>query len=202
MSESYEERRIAPDRITVDVTRDHRLRGRAITFNSLSKVMVNPRIGQFREMILPEAVNRTLGGTDDVKALWDHDTREVLGSRKAGTLVLTKTPKGLLVEIDPPRWAAKYVETVERGDVDGMSFAFAVPPNGDDWDFRGQDGIPLHIVKDMRFREVTITPFPAYNDTEIGLSQRSIDSFLEIQHTVKAAYNWRPKYMEMVAHED
>ncbi len=200
-SHTYEvcdgERRASVERVSVD---ERRLRGRAITFNSLSKVIVHPRIGPFREQILPDAVNRTLKGSADVKALWDHDTREVLGSRKAGTLVLTKTLRGLDIEIDPPKWAAKYVETVERGDVDGMSFRFLVPDqSGESWDFGSRDGIPVRSVKDMIFREITITPFPAYEDTTVEVSQRSIDFFLE-QH--RPAYNWRAKYQEIQRHEE
>jgi len=190
------ERRSSSDRLTVD---DRRLRGRAITFNSLSKVIMHPRIGPFREQILSDAVNRTLKGVADVKALWDHDTREVLGSRKAGTLILTKNLRGLDIEIDPPRWAAKYVETVERGDVDGMSFKFFVPDqSGESWDFGSRDGIPVRSVKDMIFNEITITPFPAYDDTSVEVSQRSIELFLE-QH--RPAYNWRARYHEIV-HEE
>jgi HK97 family phage prohead protease len=192
---SLEERRASPARITVDTLQDRRLRGRAITFNSLSKVIVHPRIGPFREQILSDAVNRTLKGSADVKALWDHDTREVLGSRKAGTLILTKTIRGLDIEIDPPKWAAKYVETIERGDVDGMSFNFVVPNEaGESWDFGSRDSIPIRSVKDMIFREITITPFPAYDDTSVEVSQRSIDLFLE-QH--RPPYNWREKYHQM-----
>ncbi len=201
-SDHSEERRIAPERIMVDVSQDRRLRGRAITFNNLSGVIMNPRIGPFRERILPDAVNRTLTGSADVKALWDHDSREVLGSRKAGTLLLTKSVRGLLIEIDPPKWANKYVETVERGDVDGMSFAFGVPtPDSEEWDFRSGDGIPIRTVKDMVFREVSITPFPAYADTEVVVSQRSIDLFLEIQSHVAHAYNWRSRWHEIQAED-
>ncbi len=195
---THEERRLAPERITVDVSQDRRLRGRAITFNSLSKVLMHPRIGPFREMITPEAVNRTLTGKNDVKALWDHDSREVLGSRNAGTLTLTKSVRGLLIEIDPPKWASKYVETVERGDVDGMSFGFMVPDrDGESWDFEASDGIPIRSVLDMAFREVTITPFPAYDDTEVTVSQRSIDLFLDVQRSV-GAYNWRSRYHDII----
>jgi uncharacterized protein len=205
-SDTSEERRLARDRVTIDLSQDRRLRGRAITFHSLSKVMFHPGIGPFRERILPQAVNRTLTGSADVKALWDHDTREVLGSRNAGTLVLTKTPKGLDLEIDPPKWASRYVETVERGDVDGMSFGFVVMPgeDGEEWDLATADGIPIRSVKDMLFREVSVTPFPAYNDTDVGVSQRSIDLFLGVQRKVKASYNWREKWqaMSVIAHEE
>ncbi len=194
---TFEERRVSPERIAIDTSIDRKLRGRAITFNALSKVVSHPRIGPFRERILPEAVDRTLSGGADIKALWNHDTNKVLGSRRAGTLSLTKTIHGLQIEIDPPKWAAGYVETVERGDVDGMSFQFFVPSeDGEEWDFRSLDGLPLRSVRDMVFREISITPFPAYDHTSVEVSQRSIDTFLHIRPD--QPYDWRSKYHQIM----
>lgn len=193
----FEERRVSPERLTIDTSIDRRLRGRAITFNKISKVVVDPRIGRHRERILSTAVDRVLTSGAEVKALWNHDQSQVLGSRRAGTLVLSKGVNGLLMELEPPRWASRHVETVERGDVDGMSFAFQIPtPEGEEWDFRTSDGIPLRTVKDMIFREISIVTFPAYDDTSVVVSQRSIDAFLE-QQPHGAPYNWRAKWHEM-----
>ena len=196
MNIQLEERRVSPERITVDASIDRKLRGRAITFHTLSRVVVDPRIGPFRERIFPEAVDRTLAGGTDVKALWNHDTNKVLGSRRAGTLSLTKVKQGLQIEIDPPKWAAGFVESVERGDVDGMSFGFFVPDkDGEEWDFRTSDGLPLRTVKDMVFREISITPFPAYESSSVEVSQRSLDAFLQVRPT--KGYDWRSRYNDI-----
>jgi phage head maturation protease len=77
------ERRFAQTRAVVDRAEGRRIHGDAIVFNSLSQVLYHPRIGQFRERILPEAVDRTLRGGTAVKALWNHDTSKVLGRMKA-----------------------------------------------------------------------------------------------------------------------
>jgi HK97 family phage prohead protease len=188
------ESRAAAARVSVD---GRRLRGRAITFRSLSHVLMHPRIGPFREQVLPAAVDRTLHDLSDVKALWDHDTREVLGARRSGTLLLTKAATGLDVDIDPPSWAAKYVETIARGDVDGMSFQFLVPEaSGEAWDFDTGDGIPVRSLSDILIREITITPFPAYPETSVTVSERSLAAFFADR---PPAYNWRRRYQEIVS---
>jgi hypothetical protein len=192
--EQYEER-TSSERLSTDQS-GRRLSGLAIPFNRTSHVISDERIGRFREMILPQAVDRVLSTGREVKALWNHDQSEVLGSRTAGTLTLNKTARGLLIEIDPPKWAGHYVETVERGDVNRMSFGFKVVEGGEEWDFRTGDGLPLHTVSDMVFREISITAFPAYDDTSVQVSQRSIDLFLECQSRVP--YQWRAKFAELM----
>jgi len=184
-------------RITVDDGPDRRLSGRAIPFNDWSKINLHPRLGRFRERIMPSAVDRTLKGPRDVKAFWNHDENIVLGSRKAGTLQLRKESSGLMVQIHPPKWASNYVETVERGDVDGMSFCFGVAdPDWEEWDFRTADGIPLRTVHDMVFKEVSITPEPAYENAMVEISKRSVDIFLQYQQAPKS-YDWRSKLHEI-----
>ena len=78
-------------------TQGRTLRGYAIAFNSISE-----DLGGFREIILPDAVDRTLRERLDVRALVDHDPSQVLGRTTAGTLRLEKDAKGLIAEIDPP----------------------------------------------------------------------------------------------------
>lgn len=175
------ERRFSQARAIVDRSEGRRIRGQPIVFNSLSQVMYASGIGPFRERIRPEAVDRTLRSGDAVKALWNHNSDTVLGNTRAGTLQLRKTPSALAIEIDPPLWADPQLETIQRGDVDGMSFAFRVTEDGDEWDFETDDGIPLRTVTDMTFSEVSIVAFPAYKATEVSLSQRSLDVFAEVR---------------------
>src|SRR5262245_2558056 len=112
--------------------------GYAAVFESLSE-----DLGGFRERIRPDAFTRSLQEGADVRALVDHDPSRVLGRNKAGTLRLRTDTRGLLVEIDPPNTTAgrDIVESIRRGDVDGMSFAFRTPKGGDDW--RMEDGVPV-----------------------------------------------------------
>jgi len=148
-----------------------------IVFNVKSQVLYEPRWGHFREVILPEAVDRTMRSAGLVKALWNHNSDIVLGSTRAGTLTLRKTSAGLDMTIRPPSWAAPQVETVQRGDVDGMSFSFRVLDGGEEKLGEDDDGVPIRGITDMSFSEVSVVTFPAYLQTTVSVSQRSLEFF-------------------------
>lgn len=173
------ERRMATGDVRVDLAEDRKIRGYAIVFDAMS---VN--LGGFREIIKPEAVNRTLTEALDVRALWNHDSGEVLGRTRAGTLALTKDRRGLRIEIDPPSWAKPKLESIERGDVTGMSFAFSVLE--DEW--RNEDGMPVRDVTDMRISEVSIVTFPAYQQTDVSVALRSLQEFALTQKGLSVAW--------------
>lgn len=151
--------------------------GYAITFNELSG-----DLGGFRELIVPEAVDRTLRDALDVRALVDHDPSKVLGRTTAGTLRLAKDARGLRVEIDPPDTTVgrDVLALVERGDVTGMSFSFqVVRPHGER--FEARDGQTVRIVSDMRMQDVSVVTFPAYQTTDVQVAQRALRGYLATQ---------------------
>jgi HK97 family phage prohead protease len=170
MSAVAEWERRASGECRVDLQQNRKIRGYALVFNTLSR-----DLGGFKEVILPEAVDRTLNQALDVRALVDHDSSKVLGRTKAGTLSLKKNSRGLQIEIDPPNTTAArdILESVQRGDVTGMSFGFRVLT--DDW--RMEDGLPVRDVSDMEISEVSIVTFPAYPDTSVSL--RALQQFKE-----------------------
>lgn len=138
--------------------------GYAAVFNSETDIG-----GAFREKIAPGAFSPSLNG--DVRALWNHDTGQVIGRTKAGTLRLNEDDHGLAVEIDLPDTQAgrDLRENMRLGNVDGMSFGFRVTKQ--EWDETG--AIPLRTIQEVELFEVSAVTFPAYEDTEIAL--RSLD---------------------------
>jgi len=155
-------------RNTIELRSDgKRLIGYAAIFNSPSL-----DLGGFVETIAPGAFKRSLSESPDVIALWDHDSRSVLGRTTSGTLRLSEDTRGLRFEIEAPNTTVgrDVLEMVGRGDVTGASFAFSVKEHR--WQERGED-LPIRELIDVDLTDVTITPNPAYPDTEVA--RRSLD---------------------------
>lgn len=127
--------------------------------------------GMFREQIARGAFAEAIG-RDDVRALIDHDASRVLGRTTAGTLRLSEDDKGLRVEIDPPdtQIARDLMVSLERGDINQMSFAFRVEQ--EQWDFDQEP--PMRTVRAVELLDVSAVTYPAYEDTEVGL--RSLEA--------------------------
>lgn len=142
------------------------LTGYAIIWNS------NTTIGDyFVERIAPSAFSGSIGG--DILALLHHDSGRVLGRTKSNTLRLKEDTRGLHVEIDVPNTTDgnDLWELVERGDITGMSFGMRVTKQ--EWDDTG--AIPHRTILEAELFEVTATPTPAYEDTQ--LAKRSLDAW-------------------------
>lgn len=146
------------------------LKGYAIVFNARSL-----DLGGFREIIRPEAVQRTMREKVDLRALIDHNTEKIIGRLTAGTLRAAPDSHGLRVEIDLPAtsYARDLQASVARGDVSGMSFAFRVMPDGDEWRREGQEIV--RYVNDMLVSECSVVSMPAYPQTEAAI--RSLREF-------------------------
>jgi HK97 family phage prohead protease len=135
-----------------------KIRGHAAVFDKWSE-----DLGGFREQIKPGAFTKALKASD-VKALWNHDSNIVLGRTKSGTLKLEEDDKGLSVEITPPSWANGYMETIKRGDVSEMSFAFIV--GKDEWN---DDGNQRTITEYDELLDVSPVTYPAYPQTSVKI---------------------------------
>ena len=118
----------------------------------------------FREQIAPTAFDRALNDpAKEVLAYWNHNTDMPLGRRSANTVRIEKTQTLFKAEIDAPdtSWGRDAVTSIERGDVQGMSFRFRVPPNGDKWE-EDADRNLIRTLVDVELEEVSPTPEPAY----------------------------------------
>lgn len=142
------------------------LTGYAARFESLS-VPMDDGDGEYRERLRPGAFTRTLQSGLDVVALGHHDSKLVLGRQSAGTLKLVEDERGLRVEIIPPDTTTgrDIAELVRRGDLDSMSFGFAVV----DEEYRNEGGEVVREVRDVDLYEVSVVTWPAYPATEISV---------------------------------
>lgn len=137
----------------------------------------------FREQIAPGAFTRSLDAGEPVYLLVNHDTDQLpLASTQGGTMQLREDEVGLFMEatLDPanPR-AAELFSALSRNDVDKMSFAFTVAPDGQ----KREAG--LRTLTDLNLFEVSVVLFPAYSATDV--SARSADDDLLLRQRWLAA---------------
>ena len=152
--------------------------GHAAVFDSLSE-----DLGGFRERIAPGAFAATIA-EDDIRALFNHSSDQVLGRNRAGTLRLAEDDTGLSVRIEPPdtNAARDVVTLIGRGDVSGMSISFRTLT--DEWNI--EDGEPVRTLRAVRLFDVSPVTFPAYAQTDVAV--RSLEAFRE---TLKPPVPWR-----------
>lgn len=141
---------------------DNILTGYAARFNSPATIG-----GLFVEKIAPGAFARSLK-TADVVALMAHDYGRVLGRTSSGTLTLSEDRQGLrfTLDVDPSTPdGATALGLVGRRDIKGCSFGFRVL--AESW--QETDDLPVRTLTDIDLVEITLTAFPAYEDTSVAL---------------------------------
>jgi len=131
----------------------------------------------FTEKIARGAFKRSLRARNDIKFLWNHDSGEILGSTRAGTLTLSEDDRGLKVEGMLPNTSRgrDVAELLRRGDVDAMSFGFSVPQGGDTGSADGSE----RTLKSVRLHEVSVVAWPAYTATAGTVSVRKYEKTAE-----------------------
>jgi len=131
----------------------------------------------FTERIAKGAFKRSLRSRNDIKFLWNHDSGEILGSTRAGTLNLSEDDRGLKVEGMLPNTSRgrDVAELLRRGDVDAMSFGFSVPQGGDSWSNDGSE----RTLNSVRLHEVSVVAWPAYTATAGTVSVRKFQKAAE-----------------------
>ena len=156
-----------------------RLSGYPIVFNSPADIG-----GMFREIIMPGA----LDGADlkDVPLLVNHNDRMIPVARSRrnngnSTMILMADEKGLRFEatLDIARnaTAAELYSAVERGDIDGMSFAFRVKKENERWEGLETDYPTRFINRFTSIHEISAVTYPAYDASDINArSKDALDS--------------------------
>jgi HK97 family phage prohead protease len=143
---------------------DFAIEGNAVAYNVRSSLIG----GQFYEVVAPGAFSDTLRADDQV-CCFNHDANQILGRKKSGTLTLRDGNDGLrfrcaLDRSNPVHQAVH--ASIKRGDVDGCSFQFNVPADGDTWE--ENSGIPVRTLKRVKLFELGPVVFPAYTQTSVG----------------------------------
>ena len=153
-----------------DEARPARIEGYAAVFGAESV-----DLGGFREVIHRGAFANSLESAD-VRGLINHDPNLVLGRTRAGTLELREDERGLAFTLYPPDTAAArdLLVSMERGDVDQMSFGFETVRDRWETDDRGA----LRHLLEAQLFDVSVVTFPAYPQTsaEARAMARDMDS--------------------------
>lgn len=143
-----------------------RVEGLAVVFNSWSE-----DLGGFREKIAPGALDGVIERSD-IFALLDHDRRRgILGRSKRGdqkSLTLDVREDGLHYSFEAPETALgdEVLSCLERGEIDGSSFAFTVLE--DQWERNGNEYQRI-ITKIDELYDVSPVYSPAYSQTTCDL---------------------------------
>lgn len=132
-----------------------------IPFNSRSQKIWD----WFFEIIKPSAFRKTLLDGAEVVALRNHNSDQILGSTKAGTLKLTEREDGLecVVVVPATSYASDLLLSVARGDVTTMSFGMEVIK--DVW-YVDENGDEVRELYEVKLFEVSFgVVFPAYKES-------------------------------------
>jgi HK97 family phage prohead protease len=164
--------------------------GCAIVFDT-ETVLYSYDDKEYRELILKEAVPKSLLDESDIKMTMFHNRELILArsNKGNGTLRYWLDDKGVYFEFEAPDTVDgdKALALVRSGDLSGCSFAFTIK----DWDtyedieVRKEDDktIVLSKIREIEsIRDFTIAADPAYPTTEVSARCREV---LERETTYK-----------------
>lgn len=139
------------------------------------------------ESIAPGAFTESI--SQDVRALYNHNTDVVLGRASAGTLHLRQDERGLWGDIEINREdteAMNVYRRIKRGDITGCSFGFEI--ESERYDIKDDGSVHYTIEKVNPLYEISPCAFPAYEATRISARGKNLE-------TIKArtAQAWRDR---------
>lgn len=169
--------------------------GRPIVYNSRTD------LGFFDEIIEQGALNST--DLTDVRFLVNHDISKIPLARSRrnngnSTMQLTTDNDGMTIRVsldtENNAEARALYSAVQRGDISGMSFMFAVADGGDSWENLDTEHPTRRISNIRTVVEVSAVTFPAYDATEINArSKAALDS---ARKAVETAQQQRAKSVD------
>lgn len=148
------------------------IEGRPIVYGTYADIG-----GMFREIIMPGALDQT--DLTDVRLCLNHDTGYVYARSRNNTanntMQLVADEQGLNIRanlaINESPKAKDYYSAVKRGDMDKMSFMFAVAD--EEWDDIDTDYPTRKILSIATVVEVSAVTFPAYDATTINARDKA-----------------------------
>lgn len=145
--------------------------GRPIVYNSRTD------LGYFDEVIESGALNGA--NLKDVRFLVNHDLSKIPLARSRNnnansTMQMTLDDQGMLIrvnlDIKNNSDARNLYSAIERGDISGMSFMFAV--DDEEWTELESEHPTRHVRKISDVVEVSAVTFPAYEETSINVRNK------------------------------
>lgn len=147
--------------------------GRPIVYESKTD------LGDFDEVIANGALDKA--DLKDVRFLVNHDISRIPLARSRNnnensTMRLLPDENGLAIkvqlDVDNNSEARSLYSAIERGDITGMSFMFAI--DKESWDDVKSAHPTRTIEKISKVVEVSAVTFPAYEDTEISTRNKKV----------------------------
>ena len=127
---------------------------------------------QLNERIVERIMPGAFDGFEeqDVVAVRNHDFNQLLGRTSSGTLQLSVTDRGLEYRITPSDTQI-YRDTltdINRGDIDGSSFQFGIPEDGEEWIKDGKRTV-RQITRVDPLVDIGPVVFPAYHASQVSV---------------------------------
>lgn len=168
----------------------------AIKYSSDSAEMRDYWGDTFVETIDKEAFKDSITSRN-VVGLWSHDTSQILGNTKSGTLRLTNTDTELRFELDIPNTTVgnDAWELIQRGDVDGVSFGMRVTKDKWTSEKREDSRIYKRLILDAELYEISPVAFPAYPANEVAA--RSLEEFKDSEKRAADKYETEKILIEL-----
>lgn len=126
------------------------------------------------ESIAPGAFDDSV--SDDVRALYNHNTDLVLGRTSAGTMEIKQDSRGLWGRIRINRDdsdAMNAYSRIQRGDITGCSFGFDIADQ--ETEYREDGTVHWTIKRVSPLYEISPCTFPAYQDTTVSARKHDLE---------------------------